>query len=61
MNIADMNIAFDDEGKMMNVTKLNGDKLTELTTNKKIGSFLNEDMTEVFKSDIYLTAQEKAK
>jgi hypothetical protein len=30
MNIADMNIAFDDEGKMMNVTKINPDKLGEL-------------------------------
>jgi len=30
MNIADMNIAFDGEGKMMNVTKLNPDKLGEL-------------------------------
>ena len=30
MNIADMNIAFDGEGKMMNVIKLNPDKLGEL-------------------------------
>ena len=60
MNIADMNIAFDGEGKMMNVTKLNPEKFGELPTNKKLNTFLNEDMTEVVKSDVYSNAQEKA-
>jgi hypothetical protein len=60
MNIADMNIAFDGEGKMMNVTKLNPDKFGELPHNKKLNTFLNEDMTEVVKSDVYSNAQEKA-
>ena len=27
LDIADMNITFDDEGKMMNVVKLNADKI----------------------------------
>tara|TARA_B110000285_G_C15099764_1_gene604290 strand:+ start:558 stop:689 length:132 start_codon:yes stop_codon:yes gene_type:complete len=43
MNIADMNIAFDNEGKMMNVTKLNPDKFAVLATNKKLDSYLDEE------------------
>ena len=45
VNIADMNIAFDDEGKMMNVVKLNPDKLGEIGKVTKLTSFLNENMT----------------
>jgi hypothetical protein len=56
MDLADMNIAFDDVGKMMNVTKLNPDKFADLATNKKLNTFLDEQQTEVIKSDILSVA-----
>ena len=56
-----MNIAFDNEGKMMNVTKLNPDKLAVLATNKKLDSFLDEESTAIVKSDFLSVAQEKAR
>jgi len=40
-----MNIAFDGEGKMMNVVKLNPDKIPELSINKKLESFLDDENT----------------
>ena len=47
-----MNIAFDDGGKMMNVVKLNPDKLADIGKGGKLSSFLNEGLTEVVKSTV---------
>jgi hypothetical protein len=55
-----MNIAFDDEGKMMNVVKLNPDKFAEVGKGAQVDSFLNEGLTKVVKSTIMQEAQEFA-
>lgn len=53
VNVADMKVTFDDNGKVLKVHSINPDKLVDISTQKDIIKHqLNEELTEIKPSEM---------